>query len=159
MRVRRSRTGSRTTTKIVRTAACSTVRQWSSPRSQQRASTKMEWGKRPQTPASCPTPPSPLRRKERGANKNRRKSHYPWTKNGGQVNGPDHSYRGMCRPTRFASLKRMVGGEDLNLRMGLLGNQNRGGSGVRESRCGAISITCRSLEGAASARSYPQVRL
>jgi hypothetical protein len=33
----------------------------------------------------CPTPPSPLRRKACGANKNRRKSHYPWTKDGGQV--------------------------------------------------------------------------
>lgn len=35
-------------------------------------------------PAPCPTPPSPLR-KTSGANNNRRKSHYPWTKNGGQV--------------------------------------------------------------------------
>ncbi len=37
------------------------------------------------TPAPCPTPPSPLRRQRCGANKTRRKSHYPWTKNGGQV--------------------------------------------------------------------------
>jgi hypothetical protein len=32
-----------------------------------------------------PTPPSLLRRKERGANKNRRKSRYPWTKDGGHI--------------------------------------------------------------------------
>jgi len=37
------------------------------------------------TPAPCPTPPSPLLTTARGANKNRRKSHYPWTDNGGQV--------------------------------------------------------------------------
>ena len=35
-----------------------------------------------------PTPPSPLRRTVHGANKNRRKSHYPWTKDGGQVTSP-----------------------------------------------------------------------
>ena len=81
---RRSPSGSRTTTKCVRTAACGTVHQWSSPR-RLRASTEMKWGKRPQTPAPCPTPPSPLRERHGGANKNRRKSHYPWTKDGGQV--------------------------------------------------------------------------
>ena len=32
-----------------------------------------------------PTPQSPLPRLARGANRNRRKSHYPWTKDGGQV--------------------------------------------------------------------------
>src|SRR6266852_3327483 len=85
MRGRRSHSGNRTTTKRVRTAACSTVPQWSSQR-RLRACTEMKWGKRPQTPAPCPTPPSPLRRKACGANKNRRKSHYPWTKDGGQVN-------------------------------------------------------------------------
>ena len=42
----------------------------------------LEQGKGPQTPSPSPAPPSPLRC---GANKNRRKSHYPWTKNGGQV--------------------------------------------------------------------------
>src|SRR5271169_4744686 len=84
MRGRRSRSGSRTTTKNVRTAACSTVPQRSSQR-RLRASTEMKWGKRPQTPAPCPTPPSPLQRKAWGANRNRRKSHYPWTKDGGQV--------------------------------------------------------------------------
>src|SRR6266567_4994156 len=85
MRERRSRNGSRTTTKSVRTAACSIVLQWSSQRSQQRASTELNWGKRPQTPAPCPRPPSPLRRRACGENKNRRKSHYPWTKDEGQV--------------------------------------------------------------------------
>src|SRR5216684_9208467 len=84
MRGRRSHSGNRTTTKRVRTAACSTVPQWSSQR-RLRACTEMKWGKRPQTPAPCPTPPSPLRRKACGANKNQRKSHYPWTKDGGQV--------------------------------------------------------------------------
>src|SRR5277367_5101139 len=84
MRGRRSRSGSRTTTKNVRTAACSTVPQRSS-QPRLRASTEMKWGKRPQTPAPCPTPPSPLQRKAWGANRNRRKSHYPWTKDGGQV--------------------------------------------------------------------------
>lgn len=38
-----------------------------------RASPERERGKRPQTPAACPTPPSPLPR-ARGANKSRRKS-------------------------------------------------------------------------------------
>lgn len=44
-----------------------------------------QWcGARDLTPAPCPTPPSPLRN-TCGANKTRRKSHYPWYKNGGQV--------------------------------------------------------------------------
>jgi hypothetical protein len=43
MRGRRSRSGSRTTTKSVRTAACSTVPLWSSQR-RLRASTEMKWG-------------------------------------------------------------------------------------------------------------------
>jgi len=44
------------------TAACSIVLQ-SSSQPRLRASTEMDWGKRPQTPAPCPRPPSPLRRK------------------------------------------------------------------------------------------------
>jgi hypothetical protein len=58
--------------------------QWTSQR-RRRASTEMMWGERPQTPAPCPTPPSPLRSKARGTSKNRRKLHYPWTRDGGQV--------------------------------------------------------------------------
>ena len=37
-----------------------------------------------------PQTPSPLRRKACGANKNRGKSHYPWTKDGGQVRVNDN---------------------------------------------------------------------
>src|SRR5438445_13766830 len=96
-RGRKSHHGSRTTTKVDRTVACSIVHQWSSPLSQQRPSTEMMWGKRPQTPAPCPTPPSPPRRKARGANKIRRKSHYPWTRDGGR--SPASTYR-----AQFASV-------------------------------------------------------
>ena len=57
-----------------------------------KASPSIKWGKGLQTPAPCPTPPSPLR-SNCGANKNRRKSHYPWTKNGGQVvNIPEKAF-------------------------------------------------------------------
>src|SRR6266542_3892965 len=84
MRGRRSPSGSRTTTKSGRTAACSTVPQGSS-QFRLRASTERKWGKRAQTPAPCPTPPSPLPNEGCGENKNRRKSHYPRTKDGGQV--------------------------------------------------------------------------
>ena len=52
--------------------------------------TERKWGKRPQTPAPCPTPPSPLPSEACGANRNRRKSHYPWTKDGGQVTPTTH---------------------------------------------------------------------
>jgi hypothetical protein len=41
--------------------------------------------KGPQMPAPSPTPPSPLRTALLEADRNRRKSHYPWTKDGGQV--------------------------------------------------------------------------
>src|SRR5450755_5035620 len=91
-RERRSPGGSRTTTKRGRTAACSTVRPRSLLRSQRQASTPRMWGKEPQTPAPCPTPPSPLRQTS-GANKNRRKSHYPWTNDGGQVTSDTHGKR------------------------------------------------------------------
>src|SRR3974390_587365 len=89
MHARRSSSGGKITTKPGHTAACSTVPQWSLPASQQ-VSTWMKWGKGPQTPAPSPTPPSPLRTAAIGANKNRRKSHYPWTKDGGQVKSPFH---------------------------------------------------------------------
>src|SRR5271157_1280144 len=84
MHATRSRSGSKTTTNFGRTAACNTLPRWSLLSSRQ-ASTWMKWGKRPQTPAPSPTPPSPLRTEAIGANRNRRKSHYPWTKDGGQV--------------------------------------------------------------------------
>ncbi len=56
----------------------------SSQHSQQQASKSLVWGKGPQTPAPCPTPHSPLPTEVCGANKNRRKSHYPWTRDGGR---------------------------------------------------------------------------
>src|SRR5581483_2603242 len=72
-----------------RTTTCNRIRRWdtkprwSLPLRGRQASTLLNWGKGPQTPAPCLTPLSPLRY---GANKDRRKSHYPWTKNRRQVN-------------------------------------------------------------------------
>ena len=54
---------------------------------------QLMWGKRTQTPSPCPTPPSPLETLANGANKNQRKSHHLWTKDGGQVHfetPPEH---------------------------------------------------------------------
>ena len=82
---RRLRNGSKITTNFDRTAACSIGPRRRSQHSQQQASKSLVWGKAPQTPAPCPTPHSPLGTELCGANKNRRKSHYPWTKDGGQV--------------------------------------------------------------------------
>jgi hypothetical protein len=87
MRGRRSPSGSRTTTKRGRTAACSTVPQGSS-QPKLRASTERKWGKRPQTPAPRPTPPSPLPSEACGENKNPGKSHCPLTKDGGRSRSP-----------------------------------------------------------------------
>src|SRR5579871_6993364 len=89
MRARSSNSGGGTTTRNVHTRRWATGRRRSLQQNG-RASTEREWGKGPQTPAPCPTPPSPLRSQRCGANKTRRKSHYPWTKNGGQVKKMPH---------------------------------------------------------------------
>src|SRR5579883_2071775 len=87
MRARSSNSGGGTTTRNVHTRRWATGRRRSLQQNG-RASTEREWGKGPQTPAPCPTHPSPLRSQRCGENKTRRKSHYPWTKNGGQVTEP-----------------------------------------------------------------------
>ena len=61
MRGERSGRGGRNITKSVPTAAWDTKLRKSSLLLRPRASTGLNWGKRPQTPAPCPRPPSPLK--------------------------------------------------------------------------------------------------